>query len=141
MNLKVFIADFLRYCKVECHYSMATVKAYQTDLVQFQSFNTLNTSKLSFKNCVTTYFDWLVNSSLLDRTKSRKMSTIKCLFTYLVNEDICANNIYNWIPQYKFSFSLFKIIDEKTIDNLIDLPDKSTEKGLRDYMILEFLLN
>ena len=136
MNLNSFIIDFLRYCKVECHYSMATLSAYQTDLIQFQSF--VETKK-SFKNSVMKYFDWLLNSSLLDRTKSRKMSTIKCFFTYLVNENFYESTIYNWIPEYKFSFNLFKVVNQKTIDKLINLPDKSTKKGLRDFILLEFL--
>ena len=136
MNLNPYIFEFLRYCKVECHYSKATISAYQTDLVQFQSFNSAN---LSFEMLAETYFDWILNSAFSDRTKSRKMSTIKCFFTYLVNENICASDIYNLIPEYKFSFNLFKIVNQKTIDELINLPDKSTKKGLRDFMILEFL--
>lgn len=136
MKLNSFVIDFLRYCKVECHYSMATLSAYQTDLIQFQSF--VETKK-SFKNCVMRYFDWLLNSSLLDRTKSRKMSTIKCFFTYLVNENFYESTIYNWIPEYKFSFNLFKVVNQKTIDKLINLPDKSTKKGIRDFILLEFL--
>lgn len=136
MNLTPYIFEFLRYCKVECHYSKATIAAYQTDLVQFQSFNSAN---LSFENLVETYFEWMLNSAFSDRTKSRKRATIKCFFNYLVNENICASDIYNLIPEYKFSFNLFKIVNQKTIDELINLPDKSTKKGLRDFMILEFL--
>lgn len=136
MKLGQFVEEFLIYCKVECYYSQSTINAYKTDLSQFLRF--VN-RKNNFKKIANKYFDWVLNTTFTDRTKARKISTIKVFLNYLINENVMTNEILNIVPDYKFSNKLIPVIDKNIISKLINLVDKSSRNGFRDYLLLELL--
>lgn len=136
MKVDELVKEFLVFCKVECYYSQATIDAYSTDLNQFLSLVKRNDG---FKKNIQQYFEWLLNSEFAERTKGRKIATIKCFLTYLVNETVISNEIFNLVPEYKVSKTLTQILDQNMLSKLINSVDKSTSNGFRDYLLLEFL--
>lgn len=136
MKLSELVSNFLSFCKIECYYSASTVVAYKTDLKQFLNF--CHSPSLT-KDYVTSYFNGVLNSHYSDKTKSRKISTIRSFFSYLINESKCSADCLNWVPDYKVSYRLLNVVDKDHINQLINLPDKSTLNGFRDYLLLELL--
>lgn len=88
------IKGFIDHCKFEKNLSPKTIKAYQIDLNQFQSF--LKEKEYStevFKITKVELRDYLTSlSSLKPKSIKRKIATIKAAFNYLEFDDVITIN-------------------------------------------------
>ncbi|MFY0632062.1 MAG: tyrosine-type recombinase/integrase [Flavobacteriaceae bacterium] len=89
------VPSFLFHCEIEKKLTQKTLKAYSSDLKQFEAF--LIKYKIEFidKEHLKHYF--LVLSKYAPRTIKRKIATLKTFFSYLEFEEIIENNPFRKI--------------------------------------------
>ncbi|MCP9751488.1 tyrosine-type recombinase/integrase [Ferruginibacter sp. HRS2-29] len=123
ISIELATKEFLCYCKFEKHLSEKTLKAYTTDLKQFNSF--FITENLSMDVCDITktelrrYLESL--STLKPKSIKRKIATIKAMFNYMEFDDQIDMN-----PMRKMRI---KIREGKIIPKVMEL--KEIEKILK----------
>ena len=132
---------FIRYLKDEKRYSQHTIKAYRTDLEQFQSFITtynLSSSKEISHHIIRSWIVELIDSNVSNRSVNRKLSTLKTYFKYLLKESIIDNNPMLKVQSPKTAKRLPVFVEETAIENLFDKVDFGSDVwGLRDRLIIE----
>lgn len=81
------ISSFISYLKNEKKYSSHTLKAYQNDLVSFESFCKENFEEENLENIPYNYIrSWIVSLSekgISNRTINRKLSSLKTYYNFL----------------------------------------------------------
>ena len=78
-----------------------------------------------------------VKKPISNKTIARRLASVKSLFKYLLQSEQITNNPAILIKTPKVSQTLPTFIDQKIIKYLMESPDSSTSKGLRDRAILE----
>ncbi len=151
-NLKFYLDSFVEYLEKERGYSQHTLKAYEADLTKFFSFiesyygETLKdwttVDKTSIRHFLGSEFEKQYEKgsktfSYTSRTVARRLASIKSFFKYLVKAEILKNNPANLVKTPKIQKKLPNFIDQKLMDDLMNSPDNSTKKGMRDRAILE----
>lgn len=138
-----YLADFLDYLAHERKYSARTVRSYQSDLVRFLNFyekymgSPLDTFDVIDKPGIRHFLGMEFENGYSSKTVARRLAALKSYFKYLINLEILTRNPAGSIQSPKIKKSLPSYHSESIIDKLMDLPDLSTEKGLRDRAILE----
>ena len=140
-NLKTILSEFLSYLEKERGFSTHTIKAYHTDLNRFISFvseeekisNFMAVNRHTIRNYLGVEFD----QGLSSKTVARRLASVKSLFKYLMQSEQLKDNPAIHVKSPKISQTLPNFIDEKVIDILMESPDVSTKKGVRDRAILE----
>jgi len=141
-SLKKVMLEFLSYLEKERGFSNHTIKAYQTDLNRFISFLTQEENISNFKSVnihtIRNYLGTEFDQGFSSKTVARRLASIKSLFKYLMRSEQISDNPAIHVKSPKISQTLPNFIDEKVIDILMESPDVSTSKGMRDRAILEF---
>jgi len=133
MNKKEEVLDdFYNYLKKEKSYSNHTIKAYKNDLSRFLAFLPKKISgfdkvnRESIRGFLESEIDRKdMNKPVSNKTIARRLASIKSFFKYLLQSEQIINN----------PAALIKT--QKVIQSLMESPDPSTSKGLRDRAILE----
>ncbi len=88
--------EFLQYLQYEKNYSSHTVLSYQTDLLQFCDFLQLTPTEFDpHKISHVEIQQWvlsLLNNKLSTRSLSRKISTLKSFWRFLLSRSFASNN-------------------------------------------------
>ena len=129
------IVAFKEYLTIIKSLSLNSIKAYITDLIEYENFlNTINTNLLnsSSENLI----DYLKQISN-PRTQNRHLSSINSFYNF-------ANDHYSNIKKPKASFAklpkkLPKYLSNELIIKTLNSIEKTNELGLRDYAIMLFL--
>ncbi len=112
MDLLTAIDSFMTYLHVEKNAAQHTLKSYNSDLLQFQEFlfSSLSVDESPYeiashktdydidaesitKSCITSYVEWLYDTSHKKSSIERKISSIKSLFVFLVRKDYLIYNV------------------------------------------------
>lgn len=136
------IDDFINHLKVEKGFSDHTISAYSRDLNRFAQFISDTAGKeilLVEANDVTRHMARLRDDGLNDRSVSRALAALRSLFKYLVNEGKIAANPLSIVESPRPSRSLPKILAHEEVDRLLNAPDTSTPRGVRDSIMIELL--
>jgi tyrosine recombinase XerC len=140
-SLKKVMLEFLSYLDKERGFSSHTIKAYQTDLNRFILFLAQEENKSNFKavtrHAIRNYLGREFDQGFSSKTVARRLASIKSLFKYLMRSEQISDNPAIHVKSPKISQTLPNFIDEKVIDTLMESPDVSTSKGMRDRAILE----
>ena len=138
------VDSFLKYISFEKRYSQHTVKSYQNDLVQFQSFLLSNfqiteiseTTQLMIRSWVLS----LMDDSLSARTVNRKIASLRSFFKFLVKRELIAQNPTAKIKSLKTQKELPSFADEREFSSYLDSDVfEDSFEGRRDQLILELL--
>ena len=124
-------------------WSPLTVDAYQRDLSGLQSFLIAIKSPHSVFNItqqeVTDFLKDLQQQSLNQKTIQRKRSVLATWFYYLQNEKLRKDFPMQGMVHAISALRLPKYISEQHIEDLLQAPDITTSRGVRDRSILEML--
>ncbi|MBL7738900.1 MAG: tyrosine-type recombinase/integrase [Chitinophagaceae bacterium] len=114
MTFTSAIVNFLSHCRHEKGLSTKTLKAYETDLVQFARFlrGTYMVASIS-KNELRSYLTSV--SSYKPKTIKRKIASLKAIFNYLEFEDVILVN--------PFRKMRIKIREPKTLCSVLDFTE------------------
>ncbi|MCF7869983.1 MAG: tyrosine recombinase XerC [Candidatus Omnitrophica bacterium] len=137
-----YIDKFLNYIEMEKNYSAHTCKNYRQDLEEFKKFIKSN-EEVDIKEIdyfiLRKFLSFLNKKKLNKRTISRKISTLKSFFKFLLRERILKNNPAASLIYPRLDKPLPKFLTEDQVEKILKLPDTNKLLGLRDKAILEFL--
>jgi len=133
------VDKFLDYLKYEKNFSDHTIINYRIDLEEF--YNYLNGKKINTidVNFVREYLKELYNKKYSSSSISRKVSSLKSYFKYLEAENKIKTNPMSLISNPKKEKKLPNFLNYNDLEKLLNTPDKDTEEGIRDSLILEML--
>ena len=139
----MFIERFIRYVRYEKRFSPHTIKAYETDLLQFQTFLTTYETTLA-EATHTLVRSWVMEcmeASTGAKSINRKISSLRSFYKFLQREGLVAKSPMEQIQAPKIPKRLPVIVEEAKLNALLDdeafFP--SGFEGLRDRVVLELL--
>ena len=110
--------SFISYLKYEKRYSPHTVVAYKNDLDQFVLFYTNSVGEFDVKRVDTKIVrEWVVSlmeEKLAPRSVSRKVTTIKAFYKFLMKGEIVDKNPAQNLTLPKIRKKLPYFVEEKT---------------------------
>ena len=144
-SIKDWALDFIAFGRNEKNWSEETLRAYESDLMQFCGFlqsefelsneNDLKTlSSLHFRGFASLLLKEKENTSV-----ARKMSTLRTFFKYLKRKNQVDKNWLALIPSPKTKKKLPNFLKIEEVLELMRAPDISTWTGKRDKALLELL--
>lgn len=137
-----YIEKFLTYLTVEKNYSAHTHTNYKIDLRDFHDFLQSQGGK-DIKTIdyflLRKFLRVLSEKNLKKRSLSRKISTLKSFFKFMVKEGEIKNNPAASLIYPRLEKALPKFLTETDMKRVLDFPHKNDLSGLRDKAILEFL--
>ncbi len=122
-----------------------TIDAYRIDLRQFVDFLEISYPELQSgcefekltKEHIRSFLAYLSREGLSRKTIGRKLAAIRSLFKFLMRTGVIKKNPAKTIRTPKAEKKLPSFLSIQEAFDLLELPDKSTPKGIRDRAILE----
>ncbi|MBU1614883.1 site-specific integrase, partial [bacterium] len=140
------LRSFLDYLEIEKNYSENTLRSYENDLKKFEEFLKKETSeRVGLEKgeidrfLIRKYLACLRDLSLKKKTISRKLSTLRSFFRFLIREGKISDNPALLISAPRREQRLPGYLNISEINELISLPNEKELLGLRDKAILEVL--
>ena len=136
-----YIDKYLEYLKVERKYSNKTILSYKDDLIEYNEFlgnNFTNILNIDI-NIVNNYMKYLYERKITKSSISRKLSSIRGLYNYLVREEIIKENYFNKISNPKRELYLPKFLKEEELDKIFSVCNFNNPTEERDTLIIELL--
>jgi integrase/recombinase XerC len=135
------IDSFIDYLKNQRNYSDYTINNYYKDLIDYSLFldsHNLQFDKMDYKKCVE-YLRYLDEKKLKRTSISRKLSSLRTFYKYLVLNNKSDNNPFMLVSSPKKEKRIPKFINYENIEEIFKMPDINTEVGQRERVILEIL--
>lgn len=136
---EVQVDKFLFFLKVELNYSELTIKSYQLDLTDF--FGYIESKKINYltitNHDVRGYLKYLDSCNLKNSTISRRISTLRTFYNYLVDENIVENNVFHNVKNPKLEKKLPNYLNYNEMEELLESIDISTTEGLKKRLLIE----
>jgi tyrosine recombinase XerC len=140
--IEAFVKEFMEKLKHERSFSKHTLRAYHTDLTQFDSFlkddkckNLKRVNHLLLRK----YLATLRSRNYSRTTIVRKLASLRSFFKFLNQEAILESNPFEILRTPKQTKKLPHFLSINDIDTLLKTPDESEISGLRDRAMLETL--
>ncbi len=140
--IETFVREFMEKLKHERSFSKHTLRAYHTDLTQFDSFlkddkckNLRRVNHLLLRK----YLATLRSRNYSRTTIVRKLASLRSFFKFLNQEAVLESNPFEILRTPKQTKKLPHFLSINDIDTLLKTPDESEIFGLRDRAILETL--
>ncbi|MCG6185830.1 tyrosine-type recombinase/integrase [Maribellus maritimus] len=136
--------SFINYLKYEKRYSPHTVTAYKNDLDQFVLFCTevvgeFDVNRVDSK-LVRSWIVSLMGKNTAPRSVSRKVTTVKIFFKYLMKEQVVVANPAVNLPLPKIRKKLPNFLEENNLHHLLDDGFFTYDfRGVRDKLIITLL--
>ena len=133
-----YIDEFLEYLLVVKKHSDNTIINYRTDILEFNEFMSDNLLNIN-KEDVSNYLKYLYDLKLSKSSISRKLSSLRSFYNYLLKKEIINKNYFSMIKNPKKNSSLPKFVKEEEIDKMFTIPDTRTWIGIRNLLIIRML--
>ena len=140
--MKNEILNFVNYLKNIRKYSLNTTESYNKDLEIFFLFcesSKVNDIKQIDYQFLRKYLSYLYKCNYSKKSISRNLSTLRSFFKYLISENKINTNPMLLISNPKLDKKLPKFLYYEELEQILNIPDKSTPLGQRDSLILELL--
>lgn len=136
--------SFIDYLKYEKRCSSHTVIAYKNDLDQFVQFCTKMVGEFNVKTADSKLIrSWIVEmmeNELSARSVTRKITSVKSFFKFLLKEQVVAGNPANYLALPKIRKKLPNFVEEPKLQHLLDDGYFSNDfVGIRDKLIITLL--
>ena len=135
-----YVHDFIQYLKFEKNYSDETTSNYDLDLKQFLEFcdsNSVKTIERIDYDFLREYLNYMHEKKYAKKTVSRRISSLRSFFNYLVNIKIIKNNPTTLIGSPKKEFRLPIYLSINDLEKLISSINTNKIIGKRDVLIIE----
>ena len=140
-DLKNTVAEFRAFLKMELGRSANTVASYTSDVAQFAAF--LHARKIeSFADVdADSLVEWIsgIARNTKASTQSRKLSAMKSLAGFLVDERVWSKNYCDLVARPKLRRNIPEILSAGEVARLLEAPPTDTPEGLRDRAMLELM--
>jgi site-specific recombinase XerD len=131
-----------RYLVAEKNLSRFTLRNYRSDLTDFFRYaeeelnaTSLQVERLGFRQ----YLGHLKDAGVATASITRKVSTVRGFYRFLVRENILEINPLANVGAPKRERRLPRVLARSDLDALIDSADENTPAGLRNRAILELM--
>ena len=131
------IEYFLEYLKVIKKHSEHTIRNYESDILEFYEFN--NNKLHHDKEIVANYLKYLYCGEINKSSISRKLSSLRTFYSYLLKENKIDFNYFKNIKNPKKEKNLPKYVKEIDVDKMFLVPDTKSKKGQRNLLIIRLL--
>lgn len=136
-----FVREYLSYLQVEKGLAKNSVEGYERDLSRLKLWAEKNNyilAELSRKDLREWMID-LAGENLSENSKRRMISALRGFYKFLQFDGHIAKNPAEDLDAPQKGLYLPKFLNQTEIENLLAVPDVSTEIGLRDRAILELM--
>ena len=140
--MKILKEKFIDYITNEKNYSDYTITAYTKDLNTFFFFlKTIEKNKIDQidYSVIREYLTWLYNKKYSKKTISRKISTLRSFFRFLLLNKIIDKNPMILISNPKEDKKLPVFLHSNELEALLEIPNVKTPLGQRNKLIIELL--
>lgn len=136
-----YLSDYLEYLKYQKNYSDETIHSYSIDIEEFLDY--INSEYINI--CEVGYDvvkAWLIN---LDEKKnksttvSRKISSLRGFYKYLINNKVIDSNPFSLVSLPKKERHLPRFFYYNELEEMFQVPKLNTALGQRDRLLLEML--
>ena len=137
-----YVDKFMNYLTVEKNYSSHTVRNYSTDLGElggFLDFREIKDIKKIDYFLLRKFLSLLSEKKISKRTVSRKISTLKSFFKFMLREGLVEGNSASSLIYPRLDKCLPKFLTEKQVRSVLGAVIGGELLDLRDKAILEFL--
>ena len=136
--------SFLRYIRFEKRYSKHTSTAYETDLRSFELFLQSHYPDVTIQSAdhgiIRSWILELAEQNMSPKSLNRKIACLRSYYKFLLRNDVILRNPMLNIKAPKVKKSLPAFVEEKRMDQLLDVVTFSDDfEGQRDKTILEIL--
>ncbi len=133
---------YIDFIIIEKGLSDNSVQSYSTDLVQFITF--LEKNRIDHLDEVDSavILSWLIDltqKGLSAKSRARHLITVRGLYKFLINEKDVSHNPVKNVDIPKTGLALPKIMSIKDVENLLDAPDVSKPRELRNCAMMELM--
>jgi integrase/recombinase XerD len=135
------VMSFLNYLRVEKGMAANTISSYQHDLKKFAAYCRLKGigAVNANRQHVRDFLQWLFEQHLMARSIARHLVAVRSFFRFLLNERIIASDPAADVQSPQCGITLPKFLAVGEVEALLQQPDVSAPKGLRDKAMLELL--
>jgi integrase/recombinase XerD len=139
MNNETLVEEFLTYLRAERGLSVHTQSGYRNDLRQLYTY--AQREKRAWPPDIETVIGFLKSIQGIKKPASiaRAISAAKAFFKYLFREQYITEDRGSFLESPKLWKTLPKILHAHEVTRAMELPDQSTDEGIRDRAILELL--
>ena len=138
------IKDFNNYLLLERGYSENTVINYLSDLSDLVDY--INQEQfvpdllhLTKKKHAEFFVSYLMEKGLTSKTVSRKISSIRTFYSFLLDNNLVRTNPFAEVVTPKIEKKLPSILDNDEINMMLNVIDRSKSLGERNYLIIDLL--
>lgn len=143
-SIELWVRQFLLFQRSERNASRETLRAYKTDLKEFQKFvqkssldlTTFRKSRLLVRE----YWHGLTAKKLKSSSIHRKLAVLRSFFKYLVNENLLPHNPFRYLSPPKKESPLPRFLSENELSRILDgTANVCDTLSLRNRALLELL--
>lgn len=139
MQLDSAVDAYLMHLRVERALAAQTIAAYGRDLSKLLAFaeaSGIDRPEGLDLGLISTFMGSLTRSGLGPRSAARHLSAIRGLIKFLIREGTLADDPTRLAPRPRIGRKLPRTLTEREIVRLIEAPDATTLRGLRDRAML-----
>lgn len=134
-----YLEEYLRFLKYQKNYSMDTVNSYEEDIIEYFDFlerECLELLKVRYED-IRFFLVGLDEKKNKASTVSRKLSSLRGFYKFLMNNDYIDSNPFTLVKMPKKEKKLPRFFYYNELEELFSIPDMKTALGQRDRLILE----
>ncbi len=140
--VKNYLNLFIEYLQIEKNYSKYTIVNYSKDIEDFFSFMReqaiLQLDEITY-NDIRLYLTQLHTRKYSRKTISRKISTLRSFYRFLIREEILADNPFKLVSLPKKEQKIPQFLYEEEMKLLFSVSDCQTPLGQRNQALIEVL--
>ena len=142
MSVEALVDAYLNHARVEKGASRNTIAAYARDLGGFLAFlaeQSISDFEQVDLAVVSEWLQSLTARGLSPRSSARHLSALRGLMRFLVNEDELRRDPTELAARPRFGRKLPRPLSQEQVLRLLDMPDASSARGLRDRAMLSLM--
>ncbi len=142
MPFNAIIDRYLNYLLIEKGLSSNTLEAYSKDLIRHIDFlkkNSISNISESDTAAILKYMIDLRKEGLIPSSRARHLVSLRGFYKFLVQEKITNHDPTSVVDLPKTGLALPDVLSKDELKSLLDTPDSTTHKGLRDAAMIELL--
>lgn len=137
-----YLDNFIKYLKYQKYYSEHTIINYEHDIKEFLMFlerEGFSDLKDVEYDIIRTYLMELHEKRYNRQTVSRRLSSLRSFYNFLVRENIVSKNPFLLVSSPKKELNLPKFLYKEELEKLFQAAEDDTPLGKRNLLILEML--
>ncbi|MBP5426778.1 MAG: tyrosine-type recombinase/integrase [Clostridiales bacterium] len=136
------VNEYIDYLKNQKKLSSSTLQSYKKDIEQYIEYlddMKCDVKKKTSKSTIVMYLLYLKSSNKKTTTISRKLASIRSFYQYLLSINLISEDPTEYLESPKIEKKKPEILTQSEIENLLNQPECTNQKGIRDKAMLELI--